>query len=276
MKKLLPSLCLLLASGAFASSEGLPALPAVSFAQLRGLKSRLATPPAQPGDVITAYHMIAQAGKDSLFGYADTDVQAAEATSYWTAALKSAGIQTGAPTFADGMYKIPYASADGRVIRDFMADARQFPPKDEAGLRANLDLAKTALAKDGLTVVAARVLNVDAILPTYSILYLTKPDALPEHETRLRVLKPGDDIDFDVYRGAGVDVVQTPETWMMVYIGREAGYVGLIAKTSDELDLKVAKRREFLDGEGKKFLAERRFPVDDPDYKFGAALYFFQ
>ncbi|PMU88209.1 hypothetical protein, partial [Pseudomonas sp. GP01-A4] len=83
-------------------------------------------------------------------------------------------------------------------------------------------------------VVTARVVDVDALLPTYSLLYLTKPDENPDHEARLRVLKPGDDVDFAVYRGAGVDVLQTPETWMMVYLGPEVGYVSMAGKTQDE------------------------------------------
>ncbi len=275
MKIVLSSLCLLLASGAYAG-EGAPSFGTFSFASLRAAKTNIATPRSKAGDVITAYHMIAQAGKDSLFGYADNAADAAEATSYWTAVLKAAGIQTGASSFADGMYKIPYKIADGRVIRGFLADSRQFPPKDEAGLRANMALAAGALNKTGLSVVAAHVVELDALLPTYSVLYLTQLNELSEHETRLRLLKAGDDLEFGVYRGAGINVVQTPETWMMVYIGPEAGYVSLIAQTQDDIDAKVAKRRDFLAGENKKMIAERRFPVDDPDYKFGAALYFFQ
>jgi hypothetical protein len=280
MRTVLSTLCLILATGALAASaaEGLPAFGSVDFAALHALalQSKLASPRSAAGDVITDYHMIAQAGKDVLFGYADTPEQAAQATAYWTAALKSAGVPAGTPTFSDGMYQIPYKTADGRVIRDFMADARQFPPKDDAGLRVNMALAQGALTKAGLAVVSSHVLNVDSILPTYSLLYLTKADAAPEHETRLRVLKPGDDIDFDVYRGAGVDVVQTPETWMMVYIGPELGYVSMIAKTQDELDAKLAKRLDFLKGEGKNIIATRQSAVDDPDYKFGVAIYFFQ
>jgi hypothetical protein len=275
MKTVLSSICLLLASGAFAA-DGLPGFGSVSFAQLRETKVSIASPRAKAADVITDYHMIAQAGKAVLFGYADTDAQAAEATAYWGGVLKAAGIQPGAATFADGMYQIPYKTADGRVIRDFLADSRQFPPKDEAGLRTNMALATGSLNKAGLNVVSTHVLNVDALLPTYSVLYLTSANELPEHETRLRVLKPGDDIDFDIYRGAGVNVIQTPETWMMVYVGPEVGYVTLWADSQENLDAKVAKRRELFSSENKKVIAERREAIDDPTYKFGAALYFFQ
>lgn len=275
MKTVLSSLCLLLASGAYAA-EGLPAFGSVSFAQLREVKPDVKVPRAKAGDVLTAYHMIAQAGKDSLYGHADNEADAAEATAYWTGVLKAAGIQAGASTFADGVYQIPYATADGRVLRDFLADSRQFPPKDEAGLRSNLARSEDALNKAGLDVVSEHVLDVDGVLPTYSILYLTRPNELPEHETRLRLLKVGDDLETGIYRGAGVDVIQTPETWMMVYIGPEVGYVSLISQTQEGLDAKVVKRREFLAGEGKRLIAERRESVDNAEYKFGAALYFFQ
>jgi hypothetical protein len=271
------ALCLLSASFASAAAtEGLPSFGAVGFAQIHAVKSTLKAPSAKAGDEISAYHMIAQAGKDSLFGYAQTPEEAAEATAYWTKALKDAGIQAGAATFADGMYVIPYKTADGRVIRDFLADPRQFPPKDPAGLRANMALAQSALAKAGLTVVTARVVNVDALLPTFSVLYLTKADENREHETRLRVLKPGDDIDVDVYRGAGVNVVQVPETWMMVYIGPELGYVTVIGRTQAEIAEKLAKRKDFLLSEGKRLIADKIVPLDDAEYKFAAAIYFFQ
>ena len=275
MKIVHSSLCLLLASGAYAA-EGLPSFGAVSFAQLREVKADIKIPRSKAGDVISTYHMIAQAGKDYLFGYANNEADAAEATSYWTGVLKTSGVQPGAATFADGMYKIPYKTADGRVIRDFLADSRQFPPKDEAGLRANMAFASEALNKAGLNVVAAHVLNVDSLLPTYSILYLTRSNELPEHETRLRLLKVGDDLDFGIYREAGVDIIQTPEPWMMVYVGPEVGYVSISAKTQADLEAKVAKRREFLADGGKKIIAERRDSTDAPDYPFGAALYFFQ
>jgi len=274
MRNLLAALSLLVATAVHA--QGLPALPSVSFRQIKSSRFDLETPPGKAGDVISSYHMIAQAGKDRVFGYAQTDAEAAEAIAYWTRALKAAGVAPGAGTFADGMYQIPYATADGRVIRDFLADPRQFPPKDEAGLRANMALVRAALEKAGHPVVSARVVAVDALLPTYSLLYLTKADENQDHEVRLRVLKPGDDVDFDVYRGAGMNVVQTPETWMMVYLGAEVGYVTVIGKTRDEASEKLAKREDFLRSQGKVLIADKLLPTGDADYPFAAAIYFFQ
>ncbi|MBI3566392.1 MAG: hypothetical protein HY079_14445 [Elusimicrobia bacterium] len=274
MNRLLAALCLLAASAVHA--QGLPAFSGVSFRNIKSTRFELESPRPRAGDELSSYHMIAQAGRDRLFGYAQTEDQAREAIAYWTDALRQAGVLPVGASYADGMYQIQYRTADGRVIRDFLADPRQFPPKDEAGLRANMALVRAALEKAGHGVVAARVVSVDALLPTYSVLYLTKPDANPDHEARLRVLKPGDDIDVSVYKGAGVDVVQTPEPWMMVYLGPEVGYVTVIGKTRDEVLEKLAKREDFLKGEGKVLIAHKIEPMDDADYKFAAAIYFFQ
>ncbi len=272
MKTGLFFLCLLIASASYAA-EGLPAFGFVSLARLREREAPAAQR-AQAGDVIASTHMLVSAGKYSLLGFAHTQAEADEATAYWTGVLKAAGIATVAATFDGGMYQIFYKTDDGRVIRDFVADPLQFPPKDAAGLRADMALTAGALKKSGHDVVAARVLDLDIILPTYSVLYLTRPDEIPEHEARLRILKAGFDIEFDIFRGAGVDVVSTPKTWIMVYIGPEVGQVSMVAKTQEEIDAKVVARREFLLGQGKRIIAERREPIDDAEYKFGAALYF--
>jgi hypothetical protein len=272
------ALCLLLASAARAQApEGLPAFGAVGFAELRAMRpAAFPTPRAAAADVITANHLIVQAGTDVLFGYADNDADYQEAAAYWTSALKAAGVQPGTPSFEGGMYQIPYATGDGTVLVTFLADARQFAPKDEGALRADMALAQSALTRDGLTPLAARVINVDVILPTYLVLYKTKPDANPDHEARLRLLAPGDDMDFDVFRAAGLDVVETPKTWMMVYVGPAAGYVSLAAKSADDLAQKLSDREDFLAQNGKKVLATRDFSIDDPDYKFGVGVYFLQ
>lgn len=273
----LSALCLLLASAASAAGiEGLPSFPAFDFSAVRAQKFDLKSPAGKAGDEISAYHLIAQAGRDAVFGYAQTPEQAAEAVAYWSGVLRQAGVTAGAASFKDGLYIIPYKTADGRVIRDFLADPKQFPPKDEAGLRANMALARAELTKAGMDVVSTRVINVDAMLPTYSVFYLTKPDQNPDHETRLRVLKPGDDLDFDLYRKAGVNIVQTPETWMMVYIGPMVGYVTVIGKTREAVVEKLAKRKEYLASLGKVMIGEKIEPMDDAEYKFAAALYFFQ
>jgi hypothetical protein len=277
MKTMLCSLALLLSPLAASAEAG--ALPAFNFtgaAALRAEVSAIAAPSPRPSDVIIKGHMLIQAGKDVLFGYADTQEQFAEAAAHWTEVLKAAGIAPGVPVYKDRIFTIPYRTADGRVLRSFLADERQFPPKDDAGLRANMILAGRALAAAGLTPVSSRVVNIEALLPTYSILYLVKPEAAPEHETRIRVLKPGDDIDADLIKASGVRVVQKPEAWLLVYIGPELGYVGLIAKTAEDLALRLEKRKAFLIGAGKRIVGSKLVPIEDSEYKFGAELLFFQ
>jgi hypothetical protein len=276
MKNLIPALALLL-SPLTVSADTLPAFNFTGPAQLRMEKFAIAEPAPVPADVITKSHMLVQAGKDVLFGYADTREKFAEAAAHWTEVLKAAGIAPGAPTYGKGgFFTLPYRTTDGRALRAFLADPRQFPPKDDAGLRANMALASQALSAAGLTPVSARVVNIDLILPTYSILYLVKPEAALERETQLRVLKPGDDIDPGLIAASGVAVVQKPQPWLLVYVGPELGYVGLWAKTPEDLALRLETRKAYLVGAGKRIIGEKLVPLDDSEYKFGAELLFFQ
>lgn len=256
------------------------ALTETGFASLRAASAVLpaalpASAPAPAPDEIDQDRFVAQAGA-VLYGYASDAATAAPAIAYWSAALKAAGVTPGAGIFADGMWQIPYQTGDGTVLRSFLADARQFAPKDDSALRGDMARAQAALARNGLAPVAARVVRVPELLPTYLIVYKTKPDANPDHESRLRVLAPGDDLDFSVYRAAGLDIVETPKTWMMVYVGPAAGYVGLWADSPADLAKVLADRESFLKSQGAEILAARDFPINDPVYKYGVGIYFLQ
>ncbi len=277
MKNLVPVFTLLLSPlAASAETPGLPAFHFTGAAELRADQAAVAAPEPRPADVIVKGHLFIQAGADSLFGYADTPEQFVEAAAHWTEVLKAAGIEPGAPTYQGKIFILPYRTTDGRMLRAFLADARQFPPKDDAGLRANMAAAQRALSAAGLTPVAARVVNLDFLLPTYSILYLTKPEAVREHERQLRVLKPGNVIDADLLQASGVRVVQKPEPWLLVYIGPELGYVSLAAKTREDLARRLERSKAYLIGKGKQIIGEKLIAVDDAEYKFGAELLFFQ
>jgi hypothetical protein len=258
--------------------DALPAFGQFGLSQLRQERADFPPVAARAADVISKDNLLLQAGKNFLFGYAKTDAEYQEALAYWTPVLSAAGIRVGAASFAadTGMYQIPYTAPGGKAVRAFMADSRQFPPKDEPGLRANMALAQNALTAAGLPVISARVVNLEAILPTYSVLYLASANEVPEHERLLRVLNPEDDIDLDLIRSAGVTIVQTPKTWMVVYIGPELGMVGLIAHDQAELDKKIQARKDFLAQQGKKLIGEKILPVDDPEWKLEAQLYFYQ
>ncbi len=258
------------------ASDGLPAFTYTGAAALRLASAQAPQAPALEGratDVVTARHLHAQAGREALFGYADTPEQYAEAVAHWTNALRAAGATAGTPSLTSGMWVLPYTAPGGKVIRGFMADPRQFPPKDDAGLRANMALAVAALADAGMPLVSANVLNLEFLLPTYSLLYMTDPVTEPRRETRLRLLVARDESDFDLFRPA-VRVVQVPKPWMMVYVGPEAGVVHIAAKDEAAAATKLAERRAFLVGQGRTIVAERVTPLDDADIKFVVSLYF--
>lgn len=274
MKNLISALALLLAPLAASADAG--ALPAFSFtgiSALRAENSVMAAPSPRPADVIVKGHMLIQAGKEVLFGHADTPEQFTETIAHWSEVLTAAGIMPGTATFKDGFITLPYRTTDGRVLRAFLAEARQFPPKDETGLRSNMAGARQALSTAGLTPVSARVVNLEYLLPTYSILYLTKPKAAREHESQIRVLKSA--VDADLLKLSGVTVVQQTNL-LLVYIGPELGYVGVIAKTAADLTLRLEKRKALLVASGKKIIGEKLVAFDDAEYKFGAELLFFQ
>lgn len=277
MKKLLSAVVLLACPlSASAETRGLPSFDFTPLAALRAQQPAPAAPAALPADVISRGHMLIQAGKDVLFGHADTPEQFAEAVAYWNGVLSAAGIRPGVAEYKSGIFTLPYSTADGRVLRAFLAEPRQFAPKDDAALRANMELASRALTDAGLTPVSARVVNLEYLLPTYSILYLAEPGDSLAHETQIRVLKPGDDIDADLIEASGVTVVQTPKPWILVYIGPELGYVGLIAKTAEDLAARLEKRTAYLVAAGKRIVGSKLVAVDDDEYKFGAELLFFQ
>ena len=264
----------LLLGPALAGAAGLPDFHYTDLKTLRAADAPVDSPAGAPADVITRGHMLLQAGTKVLVGYADTPEEAAAGAAYWTSVLKAAGVETGAMEYKSGLYTLPYKTADGRVIRSYLADPLQFPPKDEAGLRADMTATQSAMAAAGLTPLTARVVNLEYMLPTYSLLYLTKADAKPERESRVRILKRGDDLDAEVYRAAGIAVISQPKPWVVVYAGPEAGHVGMVAQTAERAQEKLKARREFLEANGKRILAERVTPIDESGYKFYIELYF--
>jgi hypothetical protein len=271
-----PLVSLLLAASPALASDGLPSFSFTGAAGVRAIAAQAPAAPAVAGraaDVVTQSHLLARTGRDALVGHADTAEQAAEAAAEWSATLRAAGVTPGTPRYESGVWILPYTAPAGMVLRDYVADPKQFPPKDEAGLRANKALLEQALAGAGLRLVSAKVLNLEYLLPTYSLVYLTRADAVAEKETRLRLLNARDESDFSVFR-PHVSVVQVPKPWLMVYVGPQAGVVHMGAVDEAAAQRKLAERRAFLTGQGRTILAERVTPLDDATVKFVVSLYF--
>ncbi|MBI5242283.1 MAG: hypothetical protein HY922_01210 [Elusimicrobia bacterium] len=271
-----------LANSAYASDVkllGATGFDYVGIPQILALDQ--AGPPAfkaEPQDKIDKMHLLPRCGKSALFGYADTEAQAAEGIAMWTQILSNAGIKAGKPAYENGMYLLPYEASGGVEVREFMAEPRQFKPKDEQSLRENMAMVAGGMGKRGIPVIASYVVDLEFMLPTYSVYYLAKAEESRERETQVRVLKPGEDIDFDLLEKAGVDILQKPETWMMVYIGREVGFVSRIAKSQEEAEKKLKERVDLLTGMGKTMIGSRILPLAEPyeDYRFLVNIYFYQ
>ncbi|MFA5140225.1 MAG: hypothetical protein WC728_13420 [Elusimicrobiota bacterium] len=269
-----------------AQAAELPSFAATDFKYM-GIKAlRESAPPqapavkAEPQDRITKGHLLVQCGNDKLLGFADTEEQYKETVSFWGAILGAAGIEMGQPSFKDKTIYIPYKTKDGSVIRDFLADPKQFKPKDEADLRANKDVIEGQLGKAGYKIIASHVLDLEYLLPTYKTYYLTKPNEAREHEAQVRILNRGEDIDFDVFEKEGTNILQKPNTWMMVYLGPELGFVTRIGKDRADIEKKIKDRVDYLVGVGKKMIDTRIHelkPEDQwEDYKFLGNIYFYQ
>lgn len=258
------------------ATEGLPRF---DYSGLSALRASAKTSPGAPApagraaDVVTKSHLLARAGREVLLGHADSAEQAAEAGAHWSAALRSAGVTPGALRYENGLWTLAYSAPAGKALRSFLADPKQFPPKDEAGLRANMALVRQALAAAGLPVVSAQVLDLEYLLPTYSLIYITEAAADPAKETQLRLLNARDESDFAVFDGF-VRVVQVPKPWLMVYVGPQAGVVHMGARDEASARKKLSERRAFLTGQGHSVVAERLTPLQDADIKFVASLYF--
>jgi len=251
----------------------------IGISQIRELdKAGIPVLSSSAQDKIDKLHLLPLCAKSRLIGYADTEAQAAEGAAMWTKILSNAGIKVGKPSFENGMYLLPYEAPGGLEVREFMAEPRQFKPKDEDSLRGNMGMALGEMKKRNIPVIASFVVDIQDLLPTYSIYYLTKADQNEDYETQVRVLKPGDDIDFDILQKAGVDIIQKPETWMMVYIGKKVGFVSRIAKTQEEAEKKLKERVELLTGMGKVMIGSRIALMSEPyeDYKYFVNIYFYQ
>ncbi len=230
-------------------------------------------------DRMDKMHMLIQCGEDALYGVAKSEAQYKEAVAYWSSILRAAGIEVGTSSIDGEFFKIPYTSPDGKVIRRFLADSKQFKPKDEISLRANMSMISNAIGSSGMKILLSNVVNLEFLLPTYVVYYLTDKNENHDREQQIRILKRGTDIDWDIVEGV-VNIIQKPKTWMMVYIGREIGQVSLIAKTQDDIVKKLAARKKWLIENGNTMIGSRigTFEREDQyeEYRYYSVLYFFR
>lgn len=281
MKHALAVLALVLASAASAGEPTTLGGTDFSFPALGALRAAAAqspslspAPAAPAGDSVSMFPM---AGTKGLAGYASSKAEADAAIGHWTRVLAAAGLEPGPASWESGVYVIPYSSPNGLALRRFAANPRQFAPKDPAALEADKARVTSAMKAAGLTLVAAPTARIDGLLPTYYVYYLAKTADTPEHEIQARVLDRGDDIDSALLSLSGVTVVETPRTYLAVYIGPRLSFVTLAAQDEAAARQKLAARVDYLRSQGCKVVGSKVLEdASMPEgYRWLAELYFF-
>ncbi|OGR44831.1 MAG: hypothetical protein A2X35_05925 [Elusimicrobia bacterium GWA2_61_42] len=230
---------------------------------------------------ITQLHLLAQASKSQLFSFADTEAQFNEFKAMWQPILEKFGMKVTSAEYKDNFGVIKYESPDGRVVREFMGERMNYDALSAEAMKKEQHMLLESLEKSGLTPVAAFTIKHAAFRPTFNVYYLTKADENQDHETQLRQLKNGEDIDFDLLAGA-VTLVEKDASFSMVYIGKLLGSKSKLAADEAGIAAKLADYKKFLAENKKEFIAAKTVKLDEPftigehTYKYFVNIYFFQ
>ncbi len=231
---------------------------------------------------ITQLHLLAQTAKSLLFTYADTEALFNEFTAMWKPILQKFELTPTTTEYKNEFGKLNYTSADGRVVRDFMAEGLTYnaiDPVEVAKLEHSLI---HSLEQLGLPTIASFKIKHDAFRPTFNMYYLTSPAENQDHEIRLRQLKNGEDIDFDVLKQAGVNVIREDSSFSAVYVGKLIGSKSKIAADEAGVLKKLDDYKKFLTEQKKELIGYRvhkitePFTVGDTTYNYLVNIYFYQ
>lgn len=233
--------------------------------------------------VLTSLHLMPQAVRNRLISFG-TEAQFAEFTAMWNPILQSAGMAVGAVTYeADiKMGVINYTSPGGLVLRRLIADKLNYDalnPTEVHNLKASME---AALEKNGLPVKASFYVKSDALRPTFALYYVTKGEENADHEKQMRILKKGEDIDYDLLESAGVNIVRRDNSFTMLYIGRELGFKSKLAADEASAAKKLEDYKKFLAENDKEFIGSRThklaepFTVGETTYNYLLNMYFYQ
>ncbi len=230
---------------------------------------------------ITKLHLLAQTSKSALFTYADTEPLFKEFVDMWTPILEKFNLKPAGVEYKNDLGTLKYESANGMVVRDFMAEKLHYNALDAADMGKLQHELLEPLEKSGMTPVASFNIKNDIFRPTFNIYYLTKPNDNPDHEVRLRQLMNGDDIDFDIVAGA-VQVVKKDASFSLVYIGKQLGFKTKWSSTEEGVKTKLEEYKKFLVENNKEFIGSKIVKLDQP-YTAGdmvinyvVNMYFFQ
>ena len=226
-------------------------------------------------------HLLAQASKNVLFTYADTEAQFGEFVAKWTPILNKFGIKVAGTEYKNQFGILKYESPDGRVVRDFMAENLNYDALSSTTMAKLQHELIEPLEQAGMTPIASFFIKNEVFRPTFNIYYLTKPEENMDHEVQLRQLKNGEDIDFDLLDGK-VSIVRKDASFSMVYIGKLLGFKSKLATDTAAAAVGLENYKKFLAENKKEFIASKVLKLDEPftsgDHTFNYLLnmYFFQ
>ncbi|MDT8287538.1 MAG: hypothetical protein RQ748_10535, partial [Elusimicrobiales bacterium] len=198
--------------------------------------------------VLTSLHLMPQALRSRLLTYARTEAQFAEFTAMWNPILQKAGMVVGEVTYkADiQMGIVNYTSPKGLVLRRLIADKLNYDalnPTEMHNLKTSME---AALEKNGLPVTASFYVKSDALRPTFVLYYVTKGDENDDHEKQMRILRKGEDIDYDLLENAGVNIIRRDNSFTMLYVGKLLGFKSKVATDEASAAQKLEDYKKFL------------------------------
>ncbi|HAH32976.1 MAG TPA: hypothetical protein DCL44_11755 [Elusimicrobia bacterium] len=231
---------------------------------------------------ITKLHLLAQTAKSLLFTSADTAALFKEFTDMWKPILEKFGLKPTTTEYTGHFGTLNYESSNGLVVRDFFAERLHYDALSVTAMETLKHELLEPLERAGMTPVASFNIKNEIFRPTFNIYYLTKPDANPSHEIKLRHLMRGDDIDFDILQNAGITLVKKDTSFSLVYIGKEVGFVSKVGVSEEAVNKKVSDYKKYLTENKLEFIGSRTFKLDETfivgssTLTHGANIYFYQ
>ncbi|HOJ85541.1 MAG TPA: hypothetical protein PK103_01120 [Elusimicrobiales bacterium] len=230
---------------------------------------------------ISKPHLIANASKKILFGYVKDDNQYKEFVEMYTKILKDNGFKISEIKREGEMAIITYLAHNEMGIRRFIGDQLNYNAKDDKEIIKLMDEVVSKLEENNMKVVAKYIVKTDFLRPTFMIYYLTEVKDFQEKEMRLRQLKKGEDIDFELLENS-VKIIKKDSSFSMLYIGKELGFVSKLAVDENSAIKKLEDYKQFLKENKKEFInynikkLDKPFTSGEATFNFLLNIYFFQ
>jgi hypothetical protein len=263
----------------------------IDTVQIKNVKAELPSPTAavktggKCGHVsgeITQLHLLPQTSKSQLFTYAANKTLFDEFVTMWKPILEKFDLKPAATAYEAGFGTLNYGSAEGLVVRDFLAEKLHYNALDPVEVSKLQHELLEPLERAAMTPIASFNIKNEALRPTFNIYYLTVPDVNPDHEIRLRQLMTGEDIDFDILENAGLQIVKKDTSFSLVYIGKKLGFKARISATEEGIRTKLEEYKKFLKENNMEFINARIIKLQEPftsgnvTYNYAVNIYFYQ